>query len=1201
MRPLKLVISAFGPYAGLTELDFSRLGKNGIYLITGDTGSGKTTLFDAIAYAFYGEPSGTTRDASMLRSKYAPADIDTFVKLDFEYYGKIYSIYRNPEYLRPKRRGEGLTTQRADAHFTYPDGRIVTGSYQVTSSVQELIGIDCNQFTQIAMIAQGDFLKLLIAKTEERQKIFRQIFQTENFAKLQNLLKEERQDLGSQLERLNNSVKQYIDGIVCEEDHVSEIELKKAKDGQLPISETCEVLEKLILKDEEKQREKVGILKGIESQLSEIDRVLGKMEQGKKLKEKLEIETCDLIKINGRLPDLKEARDNSLKRQGEMEGIRGQIAVEHAMLPSYDKLHGINRELLEKSKELERKNVLLDSMSVKEGEKKKEQVSLKAELEPLRNAAADKIKIQGEVNAAKDREKTLLDLENESTALIKIQRELPGLRAAFDGAKAKQGEIDNLKEQIVKEKNSLAGYDELDELKEKLKEISANLKGEDASLKSLLKQGTEEKQNQIDLQEELKGIKNAPEEKLKLEAKKASLLDRDKKIKDLKGLLERKTTLGIDLEEAQSKYLFKRKKADEALDHHTSLNKAFLDAQAGILAKGLKIGAPCPVCGSKEHPSLAVLSESVPGEKMISDAKDASDKARGEREGASVEAAGAKAKYDAVSEDIKKAATTLFPDIPVDLEKTVGDELSVLKDELNELAVKIKIEGKNEIRKVEIEDLLPPLAEKLLKFAAGITDKQRKIDILKTEQKSISVQVKKSSDVLSFDSRLKAEENISFLSKKCGVMEKAIEDAQGALSNHERKKDTHESSIKVFSKRLDKDSDSILSDSVHSLITQTSTGIEKILGEKISHVKTELRELLKKMTDAEKNEKRKVEIDRLLPVLEREIEKLGKDLSDIKTTIATLESEVRSLGLQGENLKKSLLFESRSKAEENIASLNAKRQEIENIIEGAKTAFDKENGKKISLEASIKTLKAQMEEIPRLDMEKTETKKKELDIQKAELSSVLQRISNRLSANYTARTGIKSRLGEISGVDIRHGWVKALADTANGNLSGKDKVMLETYVQTSYFDRIIRRANIRLMGISSGKYELKRARDASNQRSQSGLELNVIDHYNASERSVRTLSGGESFMAALCLALGLSDEIQSSSGGIRLDTMFVDEGFGSLDAETLNQALKVLKDLASSNLLVGIISHVGELKERIDKQIVVKKEKSGGSKVSMVI
>ena len=179
--------------------------------------------------------------------------------------------------------------------------------------------------------------------------------------------------------------------------------------------------------------------------------------------------------------------------------------------------------------------------------------------------------------------------------------------------------------------------------------------------------------------------------------------------------------------------------------------------------------------------------------------------------------------------------------------------------------------------------------------------------------------------------------------------------------------------------------------------------------------------------------------------------------------------------------------------------------------------------------------------------------------------------------------------------------MKALSNTANGNISGREKIMLETHIQMTYFDRIIKRANTRFMIMSGGQYELKRRNEAENNRSQSGLELDVIDHYNGTERSVKTLSGGESFKASLSLALGLSDEIQSSAGGIKLDTMFVDEGFGSLDDESLAQAIKALSSLAEGNRLVGIISHVSELKEKIDKQIVVKKDKSGGSNISIVV
>lgn len=215
------------------------------------------------------------------------------------------------------------------------------------------------------------------------------------------------------------------------------------------------------------------------------------------------------------------------------------------------------------------------------------------------------------------------------------------------------------------------------------------------------------------------------------------------------------------------------------------------------------------------------------------------------------------------------------------------------------------------------------------------------------------------------------------------------------------------------------------------------------------------------------------------------------------------------------------------------------------------------------------------------------------------ISSRRQEIHARVAANQTTLEKIQERQTQLEEVETRWRWVKALADTAGGTLAGKEKIMLETYVQMAYFDRIIARANVRFLVMSGGQYELKRRREAENNRSQSGLELDVVDHYNGSQRSVKTLSGGESFKASLSLALGLSDEIQASAGGIRLDTMFVDEGFGSLDEESLQQAMESLAGLADGNRLVGIISHVPELKQRIEKQILVRKDRSGGSFVEV--
>ena len=236
-----------------------------------------------------------------------------------------------------------------------------------------------------------------------------------------------------------------------------------------------------------------------------------------------------------------------------------------------------------------------------------------------------------------------------------------------------------------------------------------------------------------------------------------------------------------------------------------------------------------------------------------------------------------------------------------------------------------------------------------------------------------------------------------------------------------------------------------------------------------------------------------------------------------------------------------------------------------------------------------------------VDTEALQTQSQELTRQRTEASEAQKTIHTRLVTNQTALKNICEKAIDLEKLEKRHQWMQALSDTVNGRLRDREKIALETYIQMTFFDRILQRANLRLLVMSGGQYELKRRKEADNNRSQSGLELDVIDHYNGSERSVKSLSGGESFKASLSLALGLSDEVQSAAGGIRLDTMFVDEGFGSLDEESLAQAIRALTGLTEGKRLVGIISHVTELKEKIDKQIIVTKEKTGGSRADIVV
>ena len=262
-------------------------------------------------------------------------------------------------------------------------------------------------------------------------------------------------------------------------------------------------------------------------------------------------------------------------------------------------------------------------------------------------------------------------------------------------------------------------------------------------------------------------------------------------------------------------------------------------------------------------------------------------------------------------------------------------------------------------------------------------------------------------------------------------------------------------------------------------------------------------------------------------------------------------------------------------------------------------AFQELCRRKDALQASLETLRDQQQNSPALTEDELLTRREQLESEKGEAAKRRSELYAALRQNRDIRQAVKGRQDELKRVEETYVSLRSLSETANGTLAGKRKIELETYVQTAYFDRILRRANLRLLTMSGGQYELKR-QEEGDIKGKAGLELDVIDHYNATVRSVRTLSGGESFQASLSLALGLSDEVQARAGGIRLDAMFVDEGFGSLDEDALRQAMKALEGLTEGDRMVGIISHVSELKERIERRIVVTKRRGNGGIGSVV-
>ena len=921
MRPVKLVMTAFGSYAGKTVLEMDKLGKSGLYLITGDTGAGKTTIFDAITYALYGETSGDNRDANMIRSKYAEPETRTEVELTFEYAGKLYTIKRNPEYQRAKNRGEGMTTEKANAELTYPDGRVVTKQTDVNKAVEDILGIDRGQFTRIAMIAQGDFQKLLFADTEERKKIFQKIFHTQNFSMLQGSLKDDVRELRKERDENNAGIRQYIKEIECDEDDVLSIETEKAKEGRMLTEDVTELLEKLIGQDEKAEQKK-------ENEIGEAENILTKM-----------------TKI---------------------------IATAEAQKKNEEIIEDCRKQLSEKEPEL-----------MKLGEEKEKANARKPEVNIF---IVEKSKIEAELAEYKE-------LDEKKTDLNKTEKELEAA-----------------------EQNAAA-------CEQKKQDKAAEIENRKA---------------------ELQKIQNAGENRISLEGKIREREENAKKITEIEKALADVKTLEDDLKKKQDDYRKKAADAIERKDRYDAQHQAFLNEQAGILAETLIEGMPCPVCGAAVHPKPAVKAEGAPTKEQL-------EKSRKEYETA---------------------------------EKLAG--------KASEEAGRI-IERIQEKKRTTLKD-----------------------------------------------------------AKEVGAAE-AYEDIQHAAAQRKQE----------------------LADELSGLNSQLS--------------------------EAKKAVARKTELESILPALEGELGEISKKISENNEKKAAAATRKDGLKIRIDELTEKLRFASRKEAEEEIRRLSGLQRDVEKAIEKADKAFDACRNEVAELSGKKAAAEEALEDRIEIDLAAEKEKRQETENLLKSLREKKERIAGRRKTNERVLKNLREKAGEAAKTEKKLRWMEALCDTANGNLSGKEKIMLETYVQMAYFERVISRANIRLMVMTDGRYELCRRTEESGKRSQSGLELDVKDHNNGSKRSVKSLSGGESFMAALSLALGLSDEVHSAAGGIQIDTMFVDEGFGSLDEDSLRQAMKALKGLAEGNRLVGIISHVAELKREIETQLVVTKERTGGSVVKIVM
>ena len=923
MRPIKLKMTAFGSYAGENIIDFNQLGTDGLYLITGVTGAGKSTIFDAITYALYGELSDKEREARMLRSEYADPTIDTVVELEFEYKGAKYTIKRNPTYMRQKKRGEGQSEQKAGAELTLPDGKVIEKIPLVDAEIKNILGINKEQFKQTVMIAQGKFRELLTADTNTRKGILRSIFNAYIYKDFQEKLALRTAGAKAEYEKQLGELKSAAASVKCGENE--------------ELAAACDKIVSCGLSD-----------------LPELEALLEKQNS----------------KDRSELDELKASQDLIAKKQLKVNELitRGneQSKWRKALKEANEQLPLIKKTSDEKSAE------------AKETEKK-------------------------------------YSAENDE-----LNKEIGALKADLPKYKALESNRQRL--QTIE------------------KRISENTKG---SAKLKAHQDTLQAEY-AKLREESAALENAGVNIEKLSAEIKEYEQRSKALSELMEGLEALQKQRKEFNELQKKYLDARSDADRLRKLAEDMRNMFNDEQAGIMAQKLRDNEPCPVCGSIHHPAPAHTTANAPTKEEVETAEKNAENAR-----------------------------------------RSADKLSL---ECN---------------------------------ARGgvITEKERVLT-----------------------------ENISGLLPEA-KLDNAAENADKELSR----------------------------------IEENTTALQI------------------KLTAENKNLQRKKELSELLPKQQSKIEKLKDDITGLTSEIAADTGSKAQLEERLESEARSLKYPGKTEADERISELGRQIKANREVIDKVNNAAGEYLEKLQTLSAEIKTYDEKLKSEQPIDVEEKSREMEQLNAEGSAAESKFRETDHRYAANCDAAKKLAGISPKLKETEREYTLVKSLSDTANGRLHGEVKMDLEAYVQARFLDRILQCANMHLHKMSNGQYDLIRRQNIDTAQGQHALDLDVKDYYNGTIRDVKSLSGGESFIASLSLALGLSDAVQQSSGGVRLETMFVDEGFGSLSPEYLDQAMNVLRSLTESNRLIGIISHVEEVKRKIPKRIEITKDGSKGSKANVVV
>ncbi len=981
MRPLTLEMQAFGSYAGRCNIDFTAFGTSGLFLVTGDTGAGKTTIFDAITFALYGDLSGENRKANMMRSKYAAEDAETYVRLTFECGGMVYMIRRNPTYERRKKRGDGMTTENASAVLTMPDGATYDTKEANDRIQNDIIKLTADQFRQTMMLAQGEFLRLLHAKADDREKLLRTLFGTENFNLLEKRLKEMRDLLKQDVDRTQTAIRQYAEGIRCED----------APETMAKITEYAQAgnTRDLLLETEALIRADEAAMKALSGQKDSIDR---QYEEAVR-----------------RLERIQQEREQLGKLQSEIAKQEKETAAQQARLEQ-------------------------------------------------QNAAIEHLKAN------------IAQAEQERDALKDAPAAFEKCRAAEQAAAQVCMEAKALQDQLA----------QCDQAESEVRSHFAALETHQAASTKLTEKAKAADAEIGKLQERIEALNPQGAERIRLDGERMKAAERRERLKKLAESNQKCAKQKADWQNIQQAYLAADAEYQKLNTAYETLHSAFLRGQAGILAETLAEGQKCPVCGSVHHPVLAEKEPDVPSQAQLDAAQKRAADANAKREKQSGIAKELGGIYETAYSQLMQDAAALLGTDCGDIAKEIADADAKCSEQLRALDAAIR----------ETDALLKER-----------DDKQKQIK----QQQALCEKIKA-------DAEVAAQE-----AQKTGELLAAAK-AQAA--------ERRDALAKALQKRGAENPD------------DPAAAIAAIIADakrKHDAAKSALTQAEDRIRQAEHAEKR-------VKALQQDAEKLNEQLHDIKTKLSNSQALIGQSKSEMEALRSKPDFDDSPEAEQKALE---RKNQCDRIVNDYKNAVSKRESRIEQNQRAAKDIAKQGEHL----------------------------------------TAAEASLTEIT----------ELYNTAAGRIDKQDKLAFEKYVLRFYFERMAARASEQLRRMTDGHYSLKMAVEA-NRSKNVGLDLCITDHWNDTERDVKSLSGGESFLAALSLALGLSEEVQAISGGIRIDSMFIDEGFGSLDETSLDLVMTALDELAhDGGSLIGIISHVEELKTRIDRKILITKTQSGST------